>query len=236
MLFPVPIYIVAFQITVVAIVVVLSYLQNAFLEEETEDQMFRLFAHVSLTRDPRATRDMVPSEVWANLVPDPEIAELEERRAELKQGQYRIDGQENEAEIRELTAKIRSNRSQGEKKIVKEYRENYVHHRPTWDLAKQFRGEEPGEYAELAIDLVIPERAQLAEIFCHQPDTLSDEEMTKLSIEVIDLYVALCGKRETVKCFSSLSYSQRLEARPSGQKLHTRHIYITQRDEQVRFV
>jgi hypothetical protein len=34
-------------------------LQNAFLEEEMEDQMFRLFAHVSLTRDPRATRDMV---------------------------------------------------------------------------------------------------------------------------------------------------------------------------------
>ncbi|KAK1769640.1 hypothetical protein QBC33DRAFT_531460 [Phialemonium atrogriseum] len=78
--------------------------------------MFRLFAHVSLTRDPGATRD----EVWANLAPDPEIAELEERRAELKQGQYRIDGQENEAGIRELAATIRSKRSQGEKEIVKE--------------------------------------------------------------------------------------------------------------------
>ncbi|KAI0398656.1 hypothetical protein F4802DRAFT_603826 [Xylaria palmicola] len=68
------------------------HLQNAVLEE-LENQMFRLFAHVSLTRNPRATRDMVPPEVWANLKLDPEITELEQRRAELKQGQYRFDGQ-----------------------------------------------------------------------------------------------------------------------------------------------
>ncbi len=55
------------------------------------------------------------------------------------------------------------------------------------------------EYTEPAIDLAIPERARLAEILCHQPDNLSDEEMAKLSIEVVDLYVALCGKRETPK-------------------------------------
>lgn len=175
------------------------HLQNAFLEEEMEDQMFRLFAHVSLTRDPRATRDMVPPEVWANLAPDPEITELEEQRAELKQGQYRFDGQENEAEIRELTAKIRSKRAQRERRIVKEYRENYFYHRPTWDLERQARGEEIEEFVEPAIDLVIPERARLAEIYCHQPDNLSDEEMARLSIEVVDLYVALCGKKETTK-------------------------------------
>ncbi|SCO54118.1 uncharacterized protein FFNC_15344 [Fusarium fujikuroi] len=34
-------------------------LQNAFLEEEKQSQLFRLFAHVSLTRDPRATADML---------------------------------------------------------------------------------------------------------------------------------------------------------------------------------
>lgn len=38
-------------------------LQNAFLGEEKESQLFRLFAHVSLTRDPRAAADMVPNEV-----------------------------------------------------------------------------------------------------------------------------------------------------------------------------
>ncbi len=114
--------------------------------------MFRLFAHPSLTRDPRATRDMVPSEVWANLAPDPEITKLEEQ---------------NESEIRELTATIRSKRSQREKKIVKEYRENYFHHRLTWDLERQARGEELEEYVEPAIDLVVPERVRLAEILCH---------------------------------------------------------------------
>ena len=75
------------------------HLQNAFLEEEMEDQLFRLFAHVSLTRDPRATRDMVPAEVWADLLPDPEITALEEQRAELKQGQYRFQDREDEAKI-----------------------------------------------------------------------------------------------------------------------------------------
>lgn len=59
-------------------------LQNAFLEEEKESQLFRLFAYVSLMRDPRATSDMVPKEVWANLSPDPQIVELEEQRVHLK--------------------------------------------------------------------------------------------------------------------------------------------------------
>ncbi|KAH8651335.1 FluG domain-containing protein [Xylariales sp. PMI_506] len=162
------------------------HLQNAFLEQETEDQMLRLFAHVSLTRDPRATRDMVLPEVWANLAPDPEITKLEERRAELKQGWYRFDDQQNEAEIRELTATIRSKEGQREKQIVKEYRQNYYHHRPTWDLERQARGEEMEEYVEPVINLVVPERARLAELL-------------KLSIEVVNLYTTLCGKRETVK-------------------------------------
>ncbi|KAK3371955.1 FluG domain-containing protein [Podospora didyma] len=175
------------------------HLQNAFLEEELENQLFRMFAHVSLTRDPRATRDMVPEEVWASLPPDPEISKLEERRAELKQGQYRFDGHKDEDEIRELTYKIRLKLSQREKRIVKEYREYYFYHRPTWDLERQAEGGEVEQYEELAIDLVIPERARLAEIFCHQPDDLGDKEMAQLRIEVINLYVALCGKRETVK-------------------------------------
>jgi hypothetical protein len=66
-------------------------LQNAFLEVEKESQLFRLFAHVSLTRDPRVTADMVPDEVWANLPLDPKMVELEEQRARLKQGKYRIE-------------------------------------------------------------------------------------------------------------------------------------------------
>jgi hypothetical protein len=174
-------------------------IQNAFLEEDMEDQLFRLFAHVSLTRDPRARRDMVPSEVWANLQPDPEIVELEERRAELKQGRYRFDGREHAEEIRRLTYTIQLKRSQRESRIVKQYREYYFYNRPTWDLERQARGDQAEEYLEPAIDLVIPERRRLANIFCNQPKDLVDEERTRLSIEVVDLYVALCGKKETIK-------------------------------------
>ncbi|KAF3768368.1 hypothetical protein M406DRAFT_250781, partial [Cryphonectria parasitica EP155] len=173
--------------------------QNCFLEDEKEDQLFRLLAHVSLTRDPRATRDMVPPEVWANLQPDPEITALEERRAELKQGQYRFDGQENETEIRKLTDTIRSKKQQRAKRVVKDYREFYFYHRPTWDFERQARGEVVEQYTEPAIDLVIPERARLAKLLRSQPENLSNEERIELSIEMVDCYIALCSKRETVK-------------------------------------
>lgn len=173
--------------------------QNAFLEEEKEDKLFRMFAHVSLTRDPRATKDMVPPDVWANLPPDPYIEELKERRATLKRGKYRFDGHEDESQIRELTGQIASRKVQREKQIVKAYREYYFYNRPTWDLESQARGVDLEQYEEPAINLVIPERAKLAEILCRQPEDLNNEERYRLSVEVVDLYVALCGKRETVK-------------------------------------
>ncbi|RYP50628.1 hypothetical protein DL768_003910 [Monosporascus sp. mg162] len=60
-------------------------IQNTFLEEEAEDQLYGLFAHVSLTRDPRATRDMVPDD-----------------------GRYKVQSRDGEDEIRELTEQIRT--------------------------------------------------------------------------------------------------------------------------------
>ncbi|KAH7124543.1 FluG domain-containing protein [Dactylonectria macrodidyma] len=177
-------------------------IQNAFLEEEKKTQLFRMFAYVSLTRDPRATADMVPPEVWDNVEPDPEIVELEEERARLKQGNYRIEGCEPEQQIRRLTNKIRTKRAQREKRIVREYREDYFYHRPTWDIERQASGEEEddeGELVEPVIDLAIPERARLAEILCNQSADWTEEEAYRRRIEVIDLMVALCDKRETVK-------------------------------------
>ncbi|KAF3352302.1 Heat shock protein, putative [Verticillium dahliae VDG1] len=173
-------------------------IQNAFLEEEKESQLFRLFAHVSLTRDPRATADMVPDEVWANLAPDPEITELEEQRAQLKQGKYRIEGSENEGEIRQISNTIRTKRAQRDKQVVKEYREDYFYNRPTWDIELQARGEEE-EYIEPDIDVHIPERARLANILCHQPDGLTDDQLLERRIEAVQLMVDLCDKHETVK-------------------------------------
>ncbi|KAH7201205.1 hypothetical protein DER44DRAFT_841713 [Fusarium oxysporum] len=188
-------------------------LQNAFLEEEKESQLFRLFAHVSLTRDPRATADMVPDEVWANLAPDPEIVELEEQRAQLKRGKYRIEGHENEEEIRQLTNKIRTKRAYREKQVVKEYREDYFYHRPTWDIEQQARGEEEEEYTEPVIDVHIPERDRLANILCHQPDGLTEDQVLEQRIEAIQLMVALCNKRETVKRHR-VQHNVRAQAQP----------------------
>ena len=172
-------------------------LQNAFLEEEKQDQLFRMFAHVSLTRDPRAVRDMVPEEVWANTPPDPDIVALEEERATLKQGQYRIDGLEHEGRIRELTEEIRTKRAERERRIIKGYREYYFYQRPTWDIEAQARGEVEEDIVEPTIDLAIPERARLAQILCCQPDSWTAEETIQRRIEAIGLWVALCDKKET---------------------------------------
>ncbi|KAK2051231.1 FluG domain-containing protein [Colletotrichum caudatum] len=174
-------------------------LQNTFLDEETEDQMYKVFAHVSLTRDPRATKDMVPKAVWENLSPDPEITELEQQRAKLKDGQLRVEGMEYEHEVRRLTEEIRTKRYQRYKNVVKEYREYYFHNRPTWDIEGQAHGEQEEEYTEPVIDLQIPERARLAQIFCHQPANCSYDQLVELWIESINLMVTLCDRKETVR-------------------------------------
>ncbi len=86
------------------------------------------------------------------------------------------------------------------KNVVKDYREDYFYHRPTWDIERQARGEEEEEYVEPDIDLQISERAQLAEILCHQPQGLSPAALLECRIQVAELMVALCDKRETARC------------------------------------
>ncbi|KAK3933883.1 FluG domain-containing protein [Diplogelasinospora grovesii] len=168
-------------------------------EKPTEDSLIGMLSHIGLMRDPRARKDMVPDEVWAEMPPDPEILALEAERAELKGGQYRITGTENEDRIRELTKLIAKKRAKRAKNIRREYREDYFHHRPTWDIEGQANGEEEQEYVEPAVVLRVPERAELAQILCKQPEGLSSTALLALRIRAGELMSILCGKRETVK-------------------------------------
>ncbi|KAL2192266.1 hypothetical protein P885DRAFT_79989 [Corynascus similis CBS 632.67] len=63
----------------------------------------------------------------------------------------------------------------------------------------EVNGQVEEEYVEPAIDLQIPERAQLAEILCNRPNNLSPEKLLELRIQAAKLMVTLCGKRETVR-------------------------------------
>lgn len=171
------------------------HLQNAFLDEPTEDSLIGMLSHIGLMQDPRASKDMVPEEVWMEMPPDPEIGALEAERAQLKGGRYRIRGTENEERIRELTKLIARKRAQRDKAIRREYRAHYFHNRPTWEIERQANGEEEEGYVDPTIDLHIPERAQLAKILCYQPEDWSSE----LRIQAAELMVTLCNKRETVK-------------------------------------
>ncbi|KAF9784253.1 hypothetical protein IL306_007721 [Fusarium sp. DS 682] len=165
------------------------HLQNAFLDEPMEDGLIKLFTHISIMRDPRASYDMVPDEVLNSLPPDPEICSDDEKG------------------LRQLTSQIRTKRAQRRKALRQEYRKYYFYNRPTWDIerqASQESDEEDGDegednYLQPAIELHIPERARLAEISCHQPDNLNSTELQNLRIEATQLMTALCSKRETVK-------------------------------------
>ncbi|KAK4151935.1 hypothetical protein C8A00DRAFT_44942 [Chaetomidium leptoderma] len=110
------------------------HLQNAFLDEPTEDSLLTMLSHIGLMRDPRACKDMVPDEVWEMMPPDSEITALVAERAQLKGGQYRIKGTESEDRIRELTRLIAAKEAKRKKAIRQAYREDYFHNRPTWDI------------------------------------------------------------------------------------------------------
>ncbi|KAH8752598.1 hypothetical protein F5883DRAFT_433278, partial [Diaporthe sp. PMI_573] len=79
------------------------------------------------------------------------------------------------------------------------YYKNYFHYRPTWDFKRQVRGEEIEKYIKLTINLIISKRVRLVKILYYQLNNLGKGEIAKLSIKVINLYIALYSKRETVK-------------------------------------
>jgi len=177
-------------------------LVGSALQKELQNKLILELTQVGIWHDPRATRDMVPDEVWEEITPDPEIAALEMKREQLKRGAYRIAGREHEEEIRNLTNRISLLKTKQRKDIQKEYREHYFENRPTWDIDRQFggeAGEAEEEYVAPVVDLQIPERAELAKLLCNQPLDLNDEEIGKRRIQVADLWSALCKKQEKPK-------------------------------------
>lgn len=87
------------------------------MDEPTEDSLLAMLSHIGHLRDPHASKDMVPDEVWEMMPPDPEIEALKAERVQLKGGQYRIKGTKNESRIRELTKLIAANEAQRNKKL-----------------------------------------------------------------------------------------------------------------------
>ncbi|KAK4171226.1 hypothetical protein QBC36DRAFT_171591, partial [Triangularia setosa] len=52
------------------------HLQNALLDKPTEDGLLVMLSHIGLMRDPRASKDMIPDEVWELMLPNQQIAAL----------------------------------------------------------------------------------------------------------------------------------------------------------------
>lgn len=181
------------------------HVQNAILDEPLEDELLQFWSHMGMTCDPRAARNMVPVEVWQNIPLNSGITDLQRELANLKGGDFRVEGRDNEKDIRQLVQKIRSKKSQWTKKVQATYRQYYFQKSSNWEIERQLRGEEKtddeveGEYVRPAINLHIPERAEVAEILVNQIDDLSPDELNKIRIRVVELMTYLNQKRETVK-------------------------------------
>lgn len=54
-------------------------------------------------RNPHASYNIVPKEVFNSLPPNPDIIKLEARRSKLKNSQYYVQGNDNKEEVQRLT-------------------------------------------------------------------------------------------------------------------------------------
>ncbi|KAH7364055.1 hypothetical protein BKA65DRAFT_603155 [Rhexocercosporidium sp. MPI-PUGE-AT-0058] len=163
---------------------------SAVLERPSADGILRMLTHMSLMRDPRAPVH-VPDDVLAALPPDPSIVDLEEQRAQLKAGAYRIQGTEVEAEVRRLTAEIGTARTRRRNIISEEYRADYFRRRPLEDIERQNCGQQEDEYIEPVVEHQIPERAQLAELICTHVADITPQDIVARRIHSADHQIAI---------------------------------------------
>ncbi|KAL8745629.1 MAG: hypothetical protein Q9190_002260 [Brigantiaea leucoxantha] len=185
--------------------------ENAYRNEPTEDTLIAMLSHVHVMRDPRASSDTVPKEIWDQLEPDPEVLELEEQRKRLKGDRYHYHDNENKGKIQQIGQKIRTLRSRRAKVILEQYRKVYFENRPTWDTEQQdgsnndeldmddFDDDFDDDFHGPDIHLDIPERAELAQSVCKPPEDLSDDELTQRRIRFKEYMVAPTSKQETVR-------------------------------------
>ncbi|KAG6829647.1 hypothetical protein H0H87_010612 [Tephrocybe sp. NHM501043] len=173
--------------------------QNAVLGEPLETQLLSMLSHVGHLRDPRASSNMVPKEVWAQLPPDSEIVGLQQRRALLKGAGLGVKDSSHKEEIDRLTARINALGGRRRKAVRAWYRKWYFDNRPTWDLARQAHGEAPVGNDKPEIDVQLRPRARLAELLCDQPDDLGPEELSARRVEVGNHMVDLGRLREGIR-------------------------------------
>nr|ODN82566.1 hypothetical protein L203_05375 [Cryptococcus depauperatus CBS 7841] len=169
------------------------HLQNAFLDEPTEDALIKMLSHIDVSRDPLASMDMVPDEIWAQLGPDPAVEELEQERERLKGGRYQYRSNKKSTQKGLRTWGNKSGRSEPSE--------------PGWSRGSTANGKKDGDFSDEDscdsgrpdLDIDIPERRELARLLCHQPDTLTYDELLERRIQAGECMVALSSKRETAR-------------------------------------
>jgi hypothetical protein len=177
--------------------------QAAFLERPSADHLLKMFAHMSLTCDPRAPVD-VPDEVLSRQPPDPKLITLTSLKEELKLKIYKeygsplskAKGTQLYDQYQRCAANIQSTRTAGSRRLKKEYRRNYFAKRHTEEIERQLNGVGGEEYVEPDIQHQLPERKRLQQILCEFTSTMDDGEIHQRRIVAVNAMIALSCRQE----------------------------------------
>jgi hypothetical protein len=180
--------------------------QAAFLEEPSEKGLFRAFAHMSMTCDPRAPTS-VPYEELETFPLDLDVPKHLKYREEVKKkikDQHgtiiQAKGTKLYDEMRCLDALIHSADNKRRRHAKQVYRKTYFRKSHTDEVERQLNGSvwpEQEQHVELIIPHQIKERARLETLLCRKPTGLSASEIRQRRVDAVAEMVKLCHRQET---------------------------------------
>ena len=171
--------------------------QDAVLDQPTDVGFLRAFTHMSLTRDPRAPKD-VPKEVLAALPPDPEIVELMNERGEIKKtyGYFTKAPPDIQLEAEQLRRQIDSLQKQRDRAIKLEYRRDYFERTHDKEMERQLSKAPTDKYIEPAVHHKLPERTKVQEVMCNLSNNLGPSDAASRRELSVDSLIALTHRQE----------------------------------------
>jgi hypothetical protein len=176
--------------------------QNAVLEDPTDDGLTRAFTHMSIRRNPLAPM-VIPREVADILPPDPMVIEWENRRAELRNILRGLHGTVSRApqsemveQYDQLGRQIASAKKSNQDALNAVYRKEWFFNSHNEIMARQRDHAAADEYIPPVVHHQLPERTRLQEALSDTRRDLPVQVIVERWVRVINLMVALAARQE----------------------------------------
>lgn len=177
--------------------------QAAFLERSSKKALIRVFAHMSLTCDPRALIN-VNAEMLNNLPPDNELRRLMRIRKQLVSDIRTAHGTVIKARgtklfdrYEHIKGQIFSRKARRRRELGRSQRRAYFRNVGTKEIERQLNNSmDEVEYIEPTVQHEILERRRLVELLCDFRTDLVEEQIVQRRVEIITNMIALCRQSE----------------------------------------